>query len=146
VARQVKFTPVVIPQISSWVSEGFSSFEIAEKIGCTLGTLRVRCSQLGISLRQRGSRDKQTYTISADLGDLPAKNRQAGGNAMQTEKLFEGRENLLVLSIPQFTLKELRQVASSKGTPVRSLPLRSCKKLLRMIYSTPYWTTSRQSI
>jgi hypothetical protein len=115
VARQVKFTPVVIPQISSWVDEGFSTFEIAEKIGCTLGTLRVRCSQLGISLRQRGSRDKETYTISADLGDVPAKNRQAGGKAMQTEKLFEGCENLLVLSIPQFTLKELRQVASSKG-------------------------------
>jgi hypothetical protein len=46
---------------------------------------------------------------------MPAKNRQARGKAMQTEKLFEGRENLLVLSIPQFTLNELRQVASSKG-------------------------------
>jgi hypothetical protein len=39
-------------QIPDWVQQGLSAEEIAGKIGCTLGTLRVRCSQLGISLRK----------------------------------------------------------------------------------------------
>src|SRR4051794_14131982 len=57
-ARSKKFTTVVIPQIQSWVTAGLSTVEIAEKIGCTLGTLRVRCSQLGISLRRGRSAEK----------------------------------------------------------------------------------------
>src|SRR5690348_9815137 len=48
-----KFTPLVVPQIVSWLNEGCTPSVIAEKIGCTVGTLRVRCSQLGISLRHR---------------------------------------------------------------------------------------------
>ncbi len=93
---RIKFAPVVIPQISSWVDAGFSTREIAEKIGCTLGTLRVRCSQLGISLRHDG-RDKHTYTTN--VGDRPqASERQARGEAMQAIKILEGRENLLVLT------------------------------------------------
>ena len=110
---RIKFAPVVIPQISSWVDAGFSTREIAEKIGCTLGTLRVRCSQLGISLRHDG-RDKHTYTTN--VGDRPqASERQARGEAMQAIKILEGRENLLVLPTSGFAVDELRQVATARG-------------------------------
>lgn len=34
------------------IDEGLSDQEIANKMGCTVGTLRVRCSQLKISLRR----------------------------------------------------------------------------------------------
>jgi hypothetical protein len=34
------------------VAQGMGAAEIAKKIGCTLGTLRVKCSQSGISLRR----------------------------------------------------------------------------------------------
>ena len=34
------------------VDEGLSSQEIADRVGWTVGTLRVRCSQLKISLRR----------------------------------------------------------------------------------------------
>jgi hypothetical protein len=34
------------------LAQGMSAAEIAKKIGCTLGTLRVKCSVSGISLRR----------------------------------------------------------------------------------------------
>jgi hypothetical protein len=46
------FTPQVFSRISSLVDQGFGAPEIADKIGCKLGSLRVRCSQQGISLRR----------------------------------------------------------------------------------------------
>ncbi len=53
--NRAKVTPVIIPQIGVWLEQGLCAKEIAKKIGCTYGTLRVRCSQLGISLRRRGN-------------------------------------------------------------------------------------------
>jgi hypothetical protein len=50
--RPVVFTRAVIAQIAPWVREGADAAEIANRIGCTVGTLRVRCSQLGISLKR----------------------------------------------------------------------------------------------
>ncbi len=46
------FSPLVLSQISNLVAQGLSAAEIAQKIGCSLGTLRVKCSQHGISLRR----------------------------------------------------------------------------------------------
>jgi hypothetical protein len=48
-------TPWVILMIRSWRDQGLSPAQIAKKIGCTEGSLRVRCSQLKISLRRDGS-------------------------------------------------------------------------------------------
>jgi hypothetical protein len=50
--RSKTFTPAGISLINRLREEGRSPAEIAEALGCALGTLRVRCSQLGISLRQ----------------------------------------------------------------------------------------------
>ena len=46
-----KISPDVIRVL---VDEGLSTQEIADRVGCTIGTLRVRCSQLKISLRRSG--------------------------------------------------------------------------------------------
>jgi hypothetical protein len=51
--RKKILTQAIIPEIEKWLQEGLKPLEIAEKIGCTIGTLRVRCSQLRISLRSR---------------------------------------------------------------------------------------------
>ena len=51
--RRKLVTADVINQIESWVDDGLNPKAIAEKIGCTLGTLRVRCLQFGISLRRK---------------------------------------------------------------------------------------------
>jgi hypothetical protein len=47
--RKSKIDPALIPGL---IDQGLSDVEIASKIGCTVGTLRVRCSQLKISLRR----------------------------------------------------------------------------------------------
>jgi hypothetical protein len=57
--RRVVFTPAVARQIAPWVRDGARAGDIAQRIGCTVGTLRVRCSQLGISLRRPGPRSSQ---------------------------------------------------------------------------------------
>ena len=48
--RKSKTDPALIPTL---VDEGLSDLEIASRMGWTVGTLRVRCSQLKISLRRK---------------------------------------------------------------------------------------------
>jgi hypothetical protein len=45
------FSPLVFSQIKRFVAQGLNPAEIAARIGCKLGSLRVKCSQRGISLR-----------------------------------------------------------------------------------------------
>jgi hypothetical protein len=46
------FSPLVLLEISTLVTQGLTAAEIAEKLGCSIGTLRVKCSNHGISLRR----------------------------------------------------------------------------------------------
>jgi len=57
--RPVLFTRAVARQIAPWVRDGARPADIAQRIGCTVGTLRVRCSQLGISLKRPGAPSSQ---------------------------------------------------------------------------------------
>jgi hypothetical protein len=50
--RTVKFTPERMEQIRNLVERGHSREQIADVIGCTLGSLQVTCSRFGISLRR----------------------------------------------------------------------------------------------
>ena len=49
--KPIIFTPTAVARITRLLEQGLSAAAIADEIGCTLGSLRVRCSQLGISLR-----------------------------------------------------------------------------------------------
>jgi hypothetical protein len=51
---RLKFTPHVLEQIPKLVSDVKSASEIAGQIGCSVDSLRVRCSQLGVTLRRNG--------------------------------------------------------------------------------------------
>jgi hypothetical protein len=70
------FSPAVMSQIRSFVAQDVAAAEIAEKIGCTLGTLRVKCSQSGISLRRRNpaapSKESVSKRLSFALSDEAA--------------------------------------------------------------------------
>jgi metal-dependent amidase/aminoacylase/carboxypeptidase family protein len=46
------FSPGVFEQVKALVHQGMSPKEIANHLGCTLGTLRVKCSQHQITLRR----------------------------------------------------------------------------------------------
>lgn len=50
--RPIIFTPERMAQIRNLVERGHSREQIAEIVGCTLGSLQVTCSRLGISLRR----------------------------------------------------------------------------------------------
>ena len=50
--RRTKLTPERIEQIKELIQHGVSCEEIATSVGVTLGTLKVSCSRLGISLRR----------------------------------------------------------------------------------------------
>jgi hypothetical protein len=49
--RKSKIDPTLIRAL---IDQGLSDIAIAERLGCTVGTLRVKCSQLKISLRRSG--------------------------------------------------------------------------------------------
>jgi hypothetical protein len=101
-----KFTPPVVRQIRSWVEAGLSTNEIAAKVGCTVGTLRVRCSQLGVSLR-RGAQSTQKNPRAQSAVPEVQRRTAAAGKSVSRERL--------VLTIPRIALRQLGEHANKKG-------------------------------
>jgi hypothetical protein len=58
-SRKALFSPALFIEITKMVEGGLTPPEIATKIGCTLGSLRVKCSQWGISLRRNRAEANQ---------------------------------------------------------------------------------------
>jgi hypothetical protein len=56
--------------IPALVDEGLSDLEIADRMGWTVGTLRVRCSQLKISLRRKNINRRQFVLPQAIFDQL----------------------------------------------------------------------------
>ena len=65
--RKSKTDPALIPAL---VDEGLSDLEIASRMGWTVGTLRVRCSQLKISLRRKNINRRQFVLPQAIFDQL----------------------------------------------------------------------------
>ena len=51
-SKRMIFSPLVFSQINELIAQGLRATEIAKLIGCKVGSLRVKCSQQGISLRR----------------------------------------------------------------------------------------------
>jgi len=52
VSKPKKITAAVLKKIPTLIERGISPAEIAVRVGCTSGTLRVVCSKAKISLRK----------------------------------------------------------------------------------------------
>jgi hypothetical protein len=65
--RKSTADPALIPAL---VGEGLSDLEIADRMGWTVGTLRVRCSQLKISLRRKNINRRQFVLPQATFDQL----------------------------------------------------------------------------
>ena len=121
-SRTTILTQAALARVASLVDNGRSAAEIASEIGCTLGTLRVRCSQHGISLRRAtGRREAATTTIN--LGALADANAAAQRKSVDrvntsrtvvSESSVEVRAELKVL-LPQITTEQLRQRGALRG-------------------------------
>ena len=68
-----KFTPERIQQIKALIARGETSEMIAAQIGVTVGSLKVTCSRLGISLRRPRVKllPPRTATDTAQAGGAP---------------------------------------------------------------------------
>jgi hypothetical protein len=119
-AQRKKLTPIAIARIRSWVEQGFSADEIARNIGCTIGTLRVRCSQLKISLRhsrhKNGARVVNTTTRQSlgprQLGTEQFRKRSRGGHVAETD---HGWKDKLLVLVSEETARQLQNRAALKG-------------------------------
>ena len=61
--RKPMFTDAVLALIPTLVAQNVRPAEIAEYIGCTFGTLKVRCSEYKISLRTPDWRDRRKQRL-----------------------------------------------------------------------------------
>ena len=57
--RKKLFTDTVLAQIPRWMrEEGLGPSELAARIGCTVGSLRVACSRYGLGLRRHSHKPR----------------------------------------------------------------------------------------
>jgi len=98
-------TKAVLATIPEMVAQGnMRADDIAEKLGCNIGTLKVRCSQAKISLRPPGSRrgrprtDERTIRLSGDAMALLQRRAALSGKSETAlaQELLEtiARDNL----------------------------------------------------
>jgi transposase-like protein len=112
-----------LKEIPVLLEQGMSVAEIASKIGCTVGTLRVKCSQLGISLRRsRGSRlTAEAKRYDTSRGGSGSQRRrihrqETAESAWQSRALRSVQPTaLLGLRLSRRLLNRLRQRAAAKG-------------------------------
>jgi hypothetical protein len=124
--RPTILTQAALAHVTSLVDQGRSAAEIASEIGCTLGTLRVRCSQLGISLRRRATGGRKgTVTamdpVSSAEASAAARRKSVDqvytaeqSRALVSESSTDVRIELKVL-LPQITAEQLRQRGALRG-------------------------------
>jgi hypothetical protein len=124
--RPTILTQAALARIASLVDHGHSAAQIASEIGCTLGTLRVRCSQHGISLRRRGTGSREDTITAMDLVPSAAAHDAARCKSVDrvntvdqsrtvvSESSVEVRSELTVL-LPQITTEQLRQRGALRG-------------------------------
>jgi hypothetical protein len=112
-AKRKVFTPLVISQIASLVDQGISLEDIAQQVGCRVGSLRVRCSQLGISLRRRKPVEDLAPGSDEIQYSQPSKRqiRRERSNA----NLVSDPNTALGVSLSQVTIDRLRQRAALMG-------------------------------
>jgi hypothetical protein len=124
------FTPQVFSEISNLVAQGFSAAEIADKVGCKLASLRVKCSQQGIRLRQPkpGSESKPRERLTVRLfGDIALRLEQQAEKQGKSSTEFAAvlleaivRDNLYEAVIDQDVVGPGSAIAS--GSPFKNVP------------------------
>ena len=101
-AKTVIVTPTALERVAKMVEQGVSSVEIANEIGCTLGTLRVRCSQSRVSLRHDRFKKIEGNGRAADSANFHTRRR-------------------LNLQLPDETVTRLDEWAAVHGVSTSSL-------------------------
>ena len=116
--RRRLFASATMDQIESRLNEGLSAAAIAEKVGCTLGTLRVRCSQAGVSLRRKkgpvAAQGCPRGPAETPRG-IPSRSGEKLAATARSETGAASEEEHLVLRIARPAIQHLRSRAARKG-------------------------------
>jgi hypothetical protein len=83
--RPTILTPAVLARVVFLVDHGYSAAQIAREIGCTVGTLRVRCSFHGISLRRRATGRRGGAVAATE--PVPSAEASAGARCESFERV-----------------------------------------------------------
>jgi hypothetical protein len=135
--RRTILTQAALVRVASLVDHGSSAAEIASEIGCTLGTLRVRCSQHGISLRRRGrgSRESIAATDRAPSREADAAAQLNSADRVntveQSSTAASGSAVELKVLLPQITREQLRQRGALTGISSSTLASELIKTVAR---------------
>jgi hypothetical protein len=124
--RPSKFTPERVQQIKDLVARGVTCEEIASLVGVTVGTLKVTCSRLGISLRRPRS------TNGSKLLPLtPATRARKSANSATFSICvrYNGKEQSSELPLTPAMVGQLALEASSRDQKISDL----AKDLLRAV-------------
>jgi hypothetical protein len=116
--RPSKFTPERIQEIKDLVARGVSSEEIAFLVGVTVGTLKVTCSRLGISLRK--PRSTNGFRL---LPLTPATRARKSANSaiFSICVRYKGREQVSQLPLTPTMVGQLALEASSRDQTISDL-------------------------
>jgi hypothetical protein len=123
--RPSKFTPDRVQQIKDLVARGTSCEEIATLIGVTVGTLKVTCSRLGISLRKPRSRTGLLPLRATTRVPPSAINTATFGICVR----YNGKEQSSELPLTPTMVGQLALEASSRDQKISDL----AKDLLRAV-------------
>ena len=124
-SRPTILTQAVLARVASLVDNGRSAADIASEIGCTLGTLRVRCSQYGISLRRRATGRPEGAVIAMD--PVPSAEASAAARCEPFERVNTVQQSRTVATssadvriefkvlLPKIAIEQLRQRGALRG-------------------------------
>jgi DNA-binding CsgD family transcriptional regulator len=107
--RHSKFTPERIQQIKDLVARGETCEQIAATIGVTVGTLKVTCSRLGISLRR------------PKVKLLPPKGAASEIATFTIHMKYKGQENSTALPLTPNMINQLALEASFRDQEIGEL-------------------------
>ena len=124
--RPTILTQAALARVASLVDHGHSAAQIASEIGCTLGTLRVRCCQHGISLRRRSTGSREETITTMDL--VASAEAHAAARCKSVDRVDTVDQSRTVVSkssvdvrielkvlLPQITTEQLRQRGALRG-------------------------------
>jgi hypothetical protein len=98
-ARAKKLTASVLEGIPTFVEQGLSAPEIARKIGCTVGTLRVTCSRSKISLRRKDSAPKTRRVSSPDHATMTIQLPKITVGLLRQQAIVKGIEATVLVAM-----------------------------------------------
>ena len=114
--RPSKFTPERIQQIRNLIARGETCEDIAAQIGVTVGTLKVTCSRLGISLR------RPTVKLLPPRSAAGTANAAGGATATFTIRMqYHGQEHDTALPLTPEMISQLALEASAQNQRIGEL-------------------------